>query len=47
METGLLLDFRGTVHKVVTPELKGGVLDQLDEGDEQTPRVRPVHDQPL
>ena len=23
------------------------VLDQLDEGDEQAPRVRPVHNQPL
>ena len=24
-----------------------GVLDELDEGDEKAPRVRPVHDEPL
>jgi len=35
------------VHKVVTPELEGRILDQLNEGDEKTPRVRPVHNQPL
>ena len=29
------------------PELEGGVLDELDEGDEEAPRVRPVHDQTL
>ena len=29
------------------PELEAGVLDELDEGDEEAPRVRPVHDQPL
>ena len=29
------------------PELEGGVLDELDEGDEETPRVRTVHDQTL
>lgn len=43
----LLLDLWGTVHKIMAPELKGRVLDQLNEGDEQTPRVRPVHNQPL
>lgn len=31
----------------MAPELEGRILDQLDEGDEQTPRVRPVHYQPL
>lgn len=31
----------------MAPELEGRILDQLDEGDEETPRVRPVHDQPL
>lgn len=43
----LLFNLRGTVHKVMAPELEGRVLDQLDEGDEETPWVRPVHDQPL
>ena len=35
------------MHELVRPELEGGVLDELDEGDEQPPGVRPVHDQPL
>lgn len=43
----VLFNLGGTVHKVVTPELEGRILDQLDEGDEETPRVRPVHNQPL
>lgn len=43
----LLLDLWGAVHKIMAPELKGRVLDQLYEGDEQTPWVRPVHNQPL
>ena len=29
------------------PELKGGVLDQLNEGDKEPPGVRPVHNQSL
>ena len=33
--------------ELVCPELEGGVLDQLDEGDEQAPGVWPVHNQPL
>lgn len=43
----LLLDLWRAVHKIMAPELKGRVLDQLYEGDEQTPWVRPVHNQPL
>ena len=35
------------MHELVVPELEAGVLDELDEGDEKTPGVRPVHDQPL
>ena len=35
------------MHKVVVPELERRVLDELDERDEQSPRVGPVHDQPL
>ena len=29
------------------PELEGRVFDQLDEGDEETPGVRSVYNQPL
>jgi len=29
------------------PEVVGLVLDELNEGDEQPPRVRPVHNQTL
>lgn len=43
----LLFNLGGTVHKVMAPELEGRILDQLNEGDEKTPRVRPVHNQPL
>lgn len=43
----LLFDLGGTVHKSMAPELEGRILDQLNEGDEETPRVRPVHYQPL
>ena len=43
----LLFNLRGTVHKVVAPELEGRILDQLNESDEETPWVRPVHYQPL
>ena len=32
---------------LVRPELESRVLDELDEGDEEPPGVRPVHDQPL
>ena len=42
-----LLYFRGAGDELVLPELEAGVLDELDEGDEEAPRVRPVHDQPL
>lgn len=43
----ILLNLRGTVHKVVAPELEGRILDELYEGNEKTPGVWPVHDQPL
>ena len=33
--------------KLVRPELEGRVLDQLDEGDDETPGVRSVDNQPL
>lgn len=31
----------------MAPELEGWVLDELNEGDEQSPRMRSVHNQPL
>ena len=43
----LLFNLWGTVYKVMAPELEGRILDQLNEGDEETPWVRPVHYQPL
>ena len=42
-----LLYLWGAGDELVLPELEGGVLDELDEGDEEAPRVRPVHDQTL
>lgn len=35
------------VHKLVVPELVDGVLDQLDEGDQQAPRMRSIDDESL
>lgn len=35
------------MHEVVAPELEGRILDELYEGNEETPGVWPVHDQPL
>ena len=42
-----LFNLRCTVDEVVFPEVVAGVLDQLDEGDEQPPGVRSVHNQTL
>ena len=42
-----LLDLGGAGDELVLPELEGGVLDELDEGDEETPWMRSVHNQPL
>ncbi len=43
----LLFDFRGRANKLMRPEVKVGVPQQLDEGDQKTPRVRTVDDQTL
>lgn len=43
----VLLNFRSTVHELVMPELELRVFDEFNEGDEKTPRVRSVDDQPL
>ena len=45
--TNLLFNLRCTVDKVVLPEVVVGVLDELNEGDEQSPRMGSVHYQPL
>ena len=42
-----LLNLRSAVDELVRPELEGGVLDELNEGDEQAPGMRSVHNQPL
>ena len=39
-----LLDLRGARDEGVEPELVPGVLDQLDEGDQKTPRMRSMND---
>lgn len=43
----LLFNLRSTVHKVMAPELESRILDELDESDEETPWVGPVHNQPF
>ena len=42
-----LLDLWCTVNKLVRPKLEGVVLDQLNEGDEETPGMRSVDNQSL
>jgi len=42
-----LLDLGRTLHELVGPELERRVLDEFDEGDEESPGVGPVHNQPL
>jgi len=42
-----LLDLAGAAYKVVAPQVVGGVLDELDEGDEEAPGMRLVDDEAL
>lgn len=35
------------MHELVIPKMEAWILDQLDEGDQQSPRMGPVHDQSL
>ena len=42
-----LFDLRGTANKLVIPELELWVLDQFNEGDKQTPRMRAIDYQPF
>ena len=35
------------MHELVAPKFEVGVLDELDECDKETPRVRTIDDQPL
>ncbi len=35
------------MHKLVCPELELRILDKLNEGHQQAPRMRPIHNQPL
>lgn len=41
------LNLLRTVSEIVSPEVIARILDQLDEGDEQAPGVRSVHNQTL
>ena len=43
----LLFNLGCTVHKVVFPEVVMRVLDELNECDQQSPRVRPIYYQSL
>ena len=43
----ILLNFRSAVDELVVPELELRVLDEFNEGDEETPWVRSVDNQPL
>lgn len=43
----LLFNLRGAVDELVRPKLVLMILDELNEGDEESPRMWPVHDQPL
>lgn len=42
-----LFNFWSTLDKLVAPKFERWVLDELNESNEQTPRVRPVHNQPF
>mmetsp|Transcript_31754 Transcript_31754/g.64550 ORF Transcript_31754/g.64550 Transcript_31754/m.64550 type:complete len:458 (-) Transcript_31754:1811-3184(-) len=41
------LNFCGTMSELMCPEVVAWILDELDEGDEEAPRVRTVHNKPL
>lgn len=43
----LLFNFWCTVDELMVPELERRILDKLDEGNEQSPRMRAVDNQPL
>lgn len=40
-----LLNFWSTVNKLMVPELKGWIFDQLNERDKETPGMRPIYNQ--
>ena len=41
------LDLLGAMREVICPEIVAWVLDQLNESDQKTPRMRPVHNETL
>lgn len=43
----LLLNLRCAVNELVRPEFVYRILDEFDERNEETPRMRPVDDKPL
>jgi len=42
-----IFNFRRASDEIVSPKLELRILDQLDEGDEETPRMRSVDDETL
>lgn len=46
-EVNLLLNLRSAVHKFMIPEFESRIFDQLNKGDEKTPRMWSVHNQSL
>lgn len=42
-----LFNFWSTLDKLMAPKLEGWVLDELYESNKQTPRVRPVYNEPF
>lgn len=42
-----LFNFWGTMYKLVVPELKRWIFNQLNEGNKKTPRMWPIYNQPF
>lgn len=42
-----LFNLRRAAHELMAPELEGWVLDEIDEGHKETPRVWTIHNEPL
>lgn len=47
MTLNSLFNFWGTVYKLVVPELKRWIFNQLNEGNKKTPRMWPIYNQPF
>lgn len=47
MTLNSLFNFWGTVYKLMVPELKRWIFNQLNEGNKKTPRMWPIYNQPF